>query len=302
MGIVLGDNRYGKAETRVVRIIRDSPRHEIRDRNVSTALRGDFADAHGSGDQAHVLPTDTQKNTVFAYAREHGGKAAEDYAVAVADRLLEANHYATSAQVRVDEYAWDRVPVGGTGHDHSFVRRGTEVRTCAVTVEGRDAYRRVHVLSGLTDLTVLKSTGSEFTGFLKDRFTTLAETDDRVLATSLTAWWRWGPAHPEDWDASYDAVRSLLLETFATTYSRALQETLHLMGRAVLQAHPAIAEIRFSAPNKHHFVVDLGRFGMDNPNEVFHADDRPYGLIEAQIRRDDAGDEAVAWRDLPGFC
>jgi urate oxidase len=301
MAIVLGDNRYGKAETRVVRIVRDTPRHEIRDRNVSTALRGDFADAHATGDQAHVLPTDTQKNTVFAYARQHGGEAAESYAVAVADRLLEGCPYATSAQVRVEEYAWDRIAAGQDGHDHSFVRRGTETRTCVVTVEGRDADRRLHVLSGLTDLTVLKSTGSEFKGFLQDEFTTLAETDDRVLATSLTAWWRWGSDHPADWDASYDRVKAVLLETFATTYSRALQETLQLMGTAALEADQGLAEIRFSAPNKHHFVVDLAAFGMDNPGQVFHADDRPYGLIEAQIRRDDAPDEAVAWRDVPGL-
>lgn len=301
MAIVLGDNRYGKAETRVVRIVRDTPRHEIRDRNVSTALRGDFADAHQTGDQAHVLPTDTQKNTVYAYAQEYGDRAAEEYAVAVAARLLEASPYATSAQVRVEEYAWDRVPVGPDGHDHSFVRRGTETRTCAITVEGRGDDRRLHVLSGLTDLTVLKSTGSEFKGFLQDRFTTLAETDDRVLATSLTAWWRWGPEAPTDWDAAYESVRAVLLETFATTYSRALQETLQLMGRAVLEAQPELAEIRFSAPNKHHFVVDLSPFGMENPGEVFHADDRPYGLIEAQVRRDDAPDAAVAWRDIAGF-
>ena len=332
MAIVLGDNRYGKAETRVVRIVRDTPRHAIRDRNVSTALRGDFGDAHESGDQAHVLPTDTQKNTVFAYAREHGGSSPEEYAAAVADRLLEACPAATSAQVGVAEYAWDRIQVESEGdherrgHDHAFVRRGTEVRTCAVTVEGRGADRRLHVLSGLTDLTVLKSTGSEFKGFLADRFTTLAETDDRVLATSLTAWWRWvrtdagdggamvstgstdavGPtdARPTatSYDAAYDSVKATLLETFATTYSRALQETLQLMGRATLEAHPGLAEVRFSAPNKHHFVVDLERFGIANPGEVFHADDRPYGLIEAQVRRDDVPEDPAAWRDVPGFC
>jgi urate oxidase len=311
MAIVLGDNRYGKAETRVVRIVRDTDRHSIRDRNVSTALRGDFGAAHETGDQAHVLPTDTQKNTVFAYAQEYGGAAPESYAVAVADRLLDASPYATSAQVRVEEYAWDRISVAGTGtgtgekredHDHSFVRRGTEVRTCAVTVEGREQQRRVHVLSGLTDLTVLKSTGSEFKGFLKDDFTTLAETDDRVLATSLTAWWRWLPDSRPDWDAAYESVRATMLATFATTYSRALQETLQLMGTAVLEAWPELGEVRFSAPNKHHFVVDLSPFAMTNPGEVFHADDRPYGLIEAQVRRDDVPDEAVAWRDVAGFC
>ncbi len=311
MAIVLGDNHYGKAETRVVRVVRDTDRHEIRDRNVSTALRGDFADAHETGDQAHVLPTDSQKNTVFAYAAEHGAGSCEEYAVAVADRLLEASPYATSAQVRVEEYAWDRIPVGDAesrqGHDHAFVRRGTETRTCVVTVEGRDPDRRLHVLSGLTDLTVLKSTGSEFKGFLTDRYTTLAETDDRILATSLTAWWRWPPGAVvstsstggRDWDAAYDSVKAVLHETFATTYSRALQETLLLMGRAALEAQPDLAEIRFSAPNKHHFLVDLAPFGMDNPGEVFHADDRPYGLIEAQVRRDDAADDAAAWRDVP---
>jgi urate oxidase len=313
MAIVLGDNRYGKAETRVVRVVRDTDRHAIRDRNVSTALRGDFADAHETGDQAHVLPTDSQKNTVFAYAAGHGAGSCEEYAVAVADRLLEASPYATSAQVRVEEYAWDRIPVGDgesrQGHDHAFVRRGTETRTCVVTVEGRDPDRRLHVLSGLTDLTVLKSTGSEFKGFLTDRYTTLAETEDRILATSLTSWWRWPPgavvstssAGGRDWDAAYDSVKAVLLETFATTYSRALQETLLLMGRAALEAQPDLAEIRFSAPNKHHFLVDLAPFGMDNPGEVFHADDRPYGLIEAQVRRDDAADDAAAWRDVPGW-
>ncbi len=303
MAIVLGDNRYGKAETRVVRILRDTDRHEIRDLNVSTALRGDFTAAHETGDQANVLPTDTQKNTAFAYAEEHGVDSPEDYAIALAERLMEACPAATSAQVRVEEYAWDRIPVGATGHDHSFTRRGTDTRTCVVVVEGRDPHR-VHVLSGLTDLTVLKSTGSEFTGFLQDRYTTLPETDDRILATSLTARWRWDgvPTDGPDWNASYDEVRALLLETFATTYSHALQETLHLMGRAVLEAHPALAEIRFSAPNKHHFLVDLSPFGVANPGEVFHAADRPYGLIEAQVRRDDAPDDAVAWRDVPGFC
>ena len=122
-----------------------------------------------------------------------------------------------------------------------------------------------------------------------------------MLATSLTAWWRWGPGHPDDWDAANDSIRATLLETFATTYSRALQETLQRIGTAVLEAHPDVAEIRFSAPNKHHFLVDLSPFGLDNPGEVFHAADRPYGLIEAQVRRDDAADEAVAWRDVPGL-
>jgi urate oxidase len=283
MGIRLGGNRYGKAENRVVRIVRDTPRHEIRDLTVSTALRGDFTAAHTEGDQSAVLPTDTQKNTAFAWAKRHGVTSVEDYALALGGRLLEATPAATGCTVHVSEHAWDRIPVGPGGHDHAFTRRGSEVRTAEVDVTDDGSCVR----SGLTDLVLLKSTGSEFRGFLRDEYTTLEEADDRVLATSLTATWTHRAADV-DWNATYDAVRTVLLEQFATTHSRALQETLWAMGRAVLEQHPGIAEISFVAPNKHHHLVDLSPFGLDNPGEVFIAADRPYGLIEATVTRDDA--------------
>jgi urate oxidase len=283
MGIVLGPNSYGKAETRVVRIVRDTPRHEIRDLNVSTALRGDFAAAHTDGDQANVLPTDTQKNTAFAYARKHGVTSPEDYALALGGRLLAATPAATGATIMVEEFAWDRIQVDGAAHDHAFVRRGGEVRTTRVDVTAD----RAVVVSGLHDLVVLKSTGSEFKGFLRDEFTTLPDADDRILATALRAEWTYARATDVDWDATYAAVRALLLATFATTYSRALQETLYAMGRAVLEAREEVGEISFSAPNKHHFLVDLAPFGLDNPGEVFVAADRPYGLIEATVLREE---------------
>jgi urate oxidase len=185
------------------------------------------------------------------------------------------------------------------------VRRGTDTRTTVVTVDGRGDDRRVWVVSGLSDLTVLKSTGSEFKGFLKDRYTTLQETDDRIMATSLTARWRYtfdGAASDAlDWNSTYDEIRAILLAAFAETYSRALQETLYVMGSKVLEAHPEVAEIRFSAPNKHHFLYDLTPFGLENNGEVFIAADRPYGLIEATVTRDDAGDAGDAWTAVPGF-
>lgn len=284
MGIVLGPNQYGKAETRLVRIHRDTPRHEIRDLLVSTSLRGDFAAAHLEGDQSNVLPTDTQKNTAYAYVKEHGVGEIEDYALTLARHFAEDVEPVTAARVYVEEYGWDRIEVGGRGHDHAFVRRGGEVRVATVEAEAAGS---VSVVSGVTGLTVLKSTGSEFRGFLRDRYTTLAETDDRVLATSLDVRWRYGSLDM-DWGAAYAGVRAVLLERFAVTYSRALQHTLWEMGRGVLQAWPDIVEIRLVAPNKHHFAVDLAPFGLDNNGEVFHADDRPYGLIEATVTRDDA--------------
>lgn len=281
MGIVLGANQYGKAENRLVRIHRATDRHEIRDVTVSTALRGDFTAAHLAGDQSDVLPTDTQKNTCYAFAKSHGLGEIEDYALALARHFVDDVAPVQGARIAVDEFGWERVPVGGAGHDHAWVRRGSEVRTTVVTADAGGA----EVVSGLRDLVLLKSTGSEFAGFLVDEYTTLAPTHDRIMSTSLVATWTYtGTA--VDWDKTWADVRRILLERFATVHSLALQQTLWEMGRAVLEAHPEIAEISLSAPNRHHFVVDLAPFGLENANEVFYAADRPYGLIEATITRD----------------
>jgi urate oxidase len=156
-------------------------------------------------------------------------------------------------------------------------------------------------VAGLTGMVLLKTTDSEFAGFPRDQYTTLAETDDRVLATELTARWRY--AQPEiDYAGSFAAVRSLLMSTFADTHSKALQQTLYAMGSAVLAGNPEVAEIRLSMPNRHHYLVDLAPFELDNPNCVYRAGDRPYGLIEGTVTRDDAPDPGPAWLGTPGFC
>lgn len=301
MAIVLGPNQYGKAEIRLVRIYRDTPRHEIRDLSVTTALRGDFAAAHLTGDQSHVLPTDSQKNFCYAYAKQQGVGQIEEFAIGLARRFADDIPPVSAAQVQVEEYAWDRISAGGAEHDHAWARRGTGARTTVVTVDGSGPGQRTWVVSGLKDLVLLKSTGSEFWGFLKDGYTTLAETRDRVLATSLTARWRYTEA-ALPWDALHADVRGLLMERFAQVHSPALQQTLWEMGKAALAAHPEIAEIRLSAPNKHHFLVDLTPFGIGNDGEVFHADDRPYGLIECMVTRDDAPGAGRAWEAIPGFA
>jgi urate oxidase len=300
MGITLGPNQYGKAETRLVRIYRDGPEHEIRDLNVSTSLRGDFAAAHLYGDQGNVLPTDSQKNTAYAYALERGVGEIEDYALALARHFADVGPV-QAARVDVDEYRWERIGTDGEGHPHAFVRAGQEIRMASVTVEGKGSELAAWVLSGLRDLVLLKSTGSEFAGFLRDRYTTLAETHDRVLATSLAVRWRY--CEPDaDWGAIYPSVRQQLLEQFATVHSLALQQSLWEMGRAVLAAHAEIAEIRLSAPNKHHFLVDLSPFGLENPGAVFHADDRPYGLIQCAVQQDDAPPAGPAWQSPAAFA
>ncbi|MFL1428941.1 MULTISPECIES: factor-independent urate hydroxylase [unclassified Nocardiopsis] len=297
MGIRLGDNQYGKAEVRLVHVDRQTDVHRIKDVNVTSQLRGDLEDVHTVGDNAKCLPTDTQKNTVYAKAREWGGVGAvEDFALRLARHFVDEHEYVHGARQEIEEYSWERIVTSGGPHDHSFVRNGAETRTTVVTKDGN----REWVVSGFTGLTVLKSTGSEFHGYPKTRYTTLPETTDRILATDVTARWRYvGTDH--DFDKAYASIRALCLEAFANTHSLALQQTLFQMGSAVLEAHPEVAEIRFSMPNKHHFLVDLSPFGLDNPNEVFFAADRPYGKIEAVVERDDAPEPGDAWKTVPGF-
>ena len=296
MAIRLGPNQYGKAEVRVVAVDRSGPRHTLVDLTVSSSLRGDFTAAHTAGDNAHVLATDTQKNTVFAFARDGVGSP-EAFALRLARHFAGAYPWICGARIAVDSFGWQRIAVGGQPHEHAFRRDGGEVRTAVVTVDGADA----HVLAGLRDLVVLKTTGSEFWGFPRDRYTTLAETRDRILATAVTARWRYGGADL-DWDATFDVVRTTLLETFAATHSLALQQTLYAMGEAVLERCPDVAEVRLSMPNKHHVLQDLSAFGLDNPGVVYHADDRPYGLIEGTVLRDDVPPAEIAWQGTPGFC
>ncbi|SDF41191.1 urate oxidase [Blastococcus fimeti] len=293
---VLGPNQYGKAECRLVRVERDTPIHVLRDLNVSTQLRGDFAAAFTDGDNAHVHATDTQKNTVYALAKEHGVASPEAFLLVLAGHWR-AQPWVSGTQMSAEQYAWERIGAGTPGSGHSFARTGRETRTAVVQTDGADTF----VLGGLTDLVVLKSTGSEFAGFPRDRFTTLPETDDRILATSVTAWWRYTAPVP-DWDAAYAAVRTAMVDAFAGTHSLALQQTIHAMGAAALDAVPEVAEIRISCPNKHHFEVDLSPFGLVNGGEVFVAADRPYGLIQATVQRAGTPAEPRAWTSVPAFA
>ncbi|GAA4734232.1 urate oxidase [Nocardioides endophyticus] len=276
--IVLGPNQYGKAECRLVKVTRDTARHAIEDLNVTSQLRGDFEACHTEGDNSQVVATDTQKNTVYAFARDGIGSP-EEFLLRLGRHFTDEFAWVTGGRWAAEQYGWERIQDG----DHSFVRSGRETRTAVVELDGDQAT----VTAGLEDCTVLKSTGSEFHGFPRDRYTTLQETTDRILATSVTASWRYGSADV-DFNALYEGIRDLLLATFAGVHSLALQQTIFEMGKAVLERYDEVAEISLSCPNKHHFLVDLEPFGLDNPGEVFFAADRPYGLIEATVQRAEA--------------
>jgi urate oxidase len=284
VAIVLGPNRYGKAETRLVRVFRDGDTHRLADFNVSVALSGDLAATHLTGDNAGVLPTDTMKNTVYAFAKEYGVGEPEEFAL-----LLGMHFVATQAQVRaakisIESYGWERLG------PHSFKKQGDYVRTASVIVTPEQQ----QVVSGLHDLTLLNTTASEFHGFPRDKYTTLPETGDRILATAVDARWRHMTADT-DWAKSYASAVDALSKAFVNTYSYSLQQTLFSMGSHVLESCAEIAEIRLTLPNKHHYLVDLSPFELANNNEVFIAGDRPYGLIEGTVTRDDAPEAHAEW-------
>ena len=290
MTVRLGDNQYGKAETHVVRVTKKGSVHDIKDMTVSVMLAGDFAGTHLTGDNSKVVPTDSQKNAVFALAKESPIGEIEDFALRLARQFVRDQASVQRARVSISEQPWTRINAGAKPHPHAFERAGSEQRLTTVTCTRDSEW----VVSGVSELTLLKTTGSEFWGYPKDRYTTLPETHDRVLATAVEARWRYARADV-DWNVARAEARRLIVETFATKHSLSLQQSLYEMGEAVLEARQEIAEIRFTMPNKHHFVVDLQPFGLENDNEVFYASDRPYGLIEGTVTRDDAEPADQAW-------
>ncbi|MFP5281822.1 MAG: factor-independent urate hydroxylase [Actinomycetes bacterium] len=290
--VQLTANQYGKAENRVVRVTRDTARHEVIDLNVTSQLRGDFAAAHTDGDNSHVVPTDTQKNTIFAFARD-GIESPERFLLRLADHFTSEFDWVSGGRWAAECYGWSRI----NDHDHAFYRGAPEVRTAVlVRDQGTDT-----VLTGFSGLTVMKTTESGFVGYPKDRYTTLPETTDRILATDIMTKWRYRTTDL-DYNKVYDSVKRVILASFAEGYSKALQQDLYDMGQAVIEAHDEIDEIRFSCPNKHHFLSDLSPFGLDNPGEVFYAADRPYGLIEAALQRTGSPSADAAWMGVAGFC
>ncbi|WP_205829553.1 factor-independent urate hydroxylase [Microbacterium sp. MEC084] len=301
VSVHLGANKYGKAENRLVRITRDTDRHEIEDLTVTSQLRGEaLAGSFLTGDNSKIVATDTQKNTIFALAKKHGVGSPERFLTLLAEHFTGSFDWIEGGLWQAEQHEWERIAVAGRPHDHSFVRKGQGTRLATVQV----ADGATHITGGVKDLVVLKSTGSEFRGYPRTEYTTLPETDDRIMATSVTARWRYLPeavSDGVDYDAVYAAVVQALLEQFAEVHSLALQQTLFEMGRAAIVACPALAEIRFAMPNKHHFAYDLARFGLENRNEVFIADDRPYGLIEGTVVRDGVAEAPDAWRDVPSF-
>ena len=277
--IELGPNRYGKAAIHVVRVARDEAGHRVRDVIVAVALEGDFTAAHADGDNSLVIATDTMKNTAFAYARDHLEGSIEAYGRALAEHFLEFDQV-DRATVNVREHVWRPIEVAGAPARDAFLRSGDGIRVATVAASRGE----ITVEAGIEDLVAMKTTRSGFSGFPRDRYTTLAETDDRLMATKITAIWRYG-SPDVDFDATFEAVKVTLLEVFADHDSPSVQTSIWIMAKAMLERHEAIEEVRMVLPNLHHWLADLSPYGMTNDAEVYVSTTEPHGLIEATVRR-----------------
>ena len=282
--IELGPNHYGKSQIRLVKVTRLADRHVLRDLTVAISLEGDFGAAHTAGDNANVVATDTMKNTTYALAGDGLTGSIEDFGRLLAGHFLEFPQV-TRATAAIREHGWRPIDTATGPAPDAFVRGGDSTRVATV-VAARDGDA---IEAGLEDLVVMKTTRSAFEGFPRDRFTTLAETADRLMATKVSATWGYRAGTWEgasfDFDAAFGAVRDAILDTFATHFSPSVQNSIWLMGQAVLEANPSVDWIRFVLPNLHHWLVDMAPFGMTNDRQVYVATTEPHGLIDATVRR-----------------
>jgi urate oxidase len=279
--IELAENRYGKSRVRLMKVTRGPEGNDLREWTVQVLLTGDFDSAHYDGDNSKILPTDTMKNTVYFIARNSSATSMEDYAKELVDFLLGRNPQVSDVSVAVEGAMWKRLTVDGKPHPTSFMRGSDEVQTTTVAREQGGKFR-IH--SGFENLVVMKTADSGFEGYIKDELTTLKETSDRLFCTAVSADWSYTTSSL-DFDATRKMLRETMLKAFAEHKSKSVQETLYTMGKNALERVAEVDSIDLTMPNKHCLLVDLSRFGQDNPNEIFVPTDEPAGHIEARVRR-----------------
>ena len=276
----LTSNSYGKSAVRLTKVKRLPDRHDLVELEVAIELTGDFADSYLTGDNRLIVATDTMKNTVYALAAQHPIDAIEEFGQTLAAYFLTNNPHVATATIDLAQTAWRRYADGDMPHPHTFVGAGDHRRTARIvhTRAGTQTF------AGVADLLLLKTTDSAFKGFLRDAYTTLRETDDRIFATRLTAGWLYALGQ-HDYNALYDATLAAMLNTFAHHKSLAVQQTLYAMGEHVLDAAPAITSIDLEMPNQHRIPFNLEPLGLPNRNEIFITTSEPYGLIKAALTR-----------------
>jgi urate oxidase len=281
----LAANRYGKSRVRLMRVTKHDDRHDVDEWSVQVLLTGDFETAHTLGDNSKILATDTMKNTVYFVARQSTASSMEAYALELIDYILTRNPQVASAEVIIQSSLWKRLTIDGKPFPTAFMRGSDERQTTRISKAQGAA---PSITSGLDNLTVMKTANSGFVGYIKESLTTLPETTDRLFATALKAEWPYTSAAITagiDFNKVRAHLRDVMISAFAKHDSLSVQQTLFAMGEAALAHTNIIDEVYMLMPNKHQLLVDMSRFGKDNPNHIFVPTDDPHGTIEATITR-----------------
>ena len=281
MEILMGENTYGKNAVNLTKIIRNPDHHELKQVSINISLQGDFETAHKAGDNTKILPTDTMKNTVYVLAKENFTSSIEDFGIFLAHHFKQNNPQVSQVKIEITEHLWSRIITEGIAHKHSFISNGNEKHTATILLNSNET----RVTAGIKDLLILKTTDSAFKDYIRDQYTTLKETDDRILSTQCQVNWEY-----DSWQLNftelYNTIRTTMLMTFANHKSLSVQHTLYAMGEKVLQGNDPVKKISFIMPNKHHLLFNLEQFGIENNNEVFIATDEPYGYITGTVTRE----------------
>lgn len=259
--VTLSHAQYGKDNVRVYKVERHEDKTQsVTEMTVCTMLEGDIAASWTKADNANIVATDTQKQTVYVMAKLHPVNPPELFGAILGQHYIDTYDWITKAHVWVTVHRWTRLEVDGKPHPHSFLRDGEEKRTVEITAE-RGVGISIH--SGIKGLLVLKSTGSQFWGYHRDEYTRLPETWDRILSTEVEAGWKWKnfktvadvEKEQSGFDAAWKDARQVTLDTFAKEDSPSVQNTMYLMSEQILAKVPGVDAVDYSLPNKHYFEI-----------------------------------------------
>ncbi|CAL5869625.1 uncharacterized protein PFLUO_LOCUS3855 [Penicillium psychrofluorescens] len=288
--------RYGKDNVRVYKVHRDEKTGEqsVCEMTVCVLLEGDIETSYTKADNSVVVATDSIKNTIYITAKQQPVNPPELFGSILGTHFIQKYSHIHAAHVHIVTHRWVRMQVDGKPHPHSFVKDSPETRDVQVdVVEGKG----ISINSSIQGLTVLKSTGSQFWGFVRDEYTTLKETWDRILSTDVAANWQWRQftglaevrTHADKFNPAWEAARAITLKTFAEDNSASVQATMYLMGEKILAAAPLVDTVEYALPNNHYFEVDLswhkGTKNTGKDAEVYAPQSNPNGLIKCTVGR-----------------
>jgi urate oxidase len=271
---------YGKAEVRVLKKLQRDGLHMIKELEVQVLLAGDFESSYSRGDNRLVVATDTMKNTVNVLAFEKLEEQTELFALSLSEHFLEKYPHVSTVTIETSERVWHRLRADGQPSPSNFLAPQEFTPICEVHA----TRTQTRLTSGIRDLLIMKTAGSAFAEFHRDEFTTLPETQDRILATSMASRWTFA-ATPSNYNQTNADILDAMLDGFVANDSPSVQKTMYDMGVAALDRCPEISEVNLVMPNLHCLVIDLKPFGRVNPNTLFVPTDAPHGLIEATIER-----------------